>query len=120
MKKTFFLLVVALLAVAGTQAQAQTEPPADIQALLQKHICLTCHKIDARLVGPAYKDVAKKKYTDEQIVELIYKPKPEHWPGYPAMAPMTQVPKEDALKIAKYINSLGGGAAKAKGGKKKA
>lgn len=117
MKKTFFFLAVALLAVAG-RANAQTEPPAEIQALLQKHICLTCHKVDQRLVGPAYKDVAKKKYTPEQIVELIYKPKPEHWPGYPAMAPMTQVPKDDALKIAKWINSLNGPAAK--GGKKKA
>ncbi len=119
MNKTFFFLAVALLAVAGTAAQAQTEPPADIQPLLQKHICLTCHKVDQRLVGPAYKDVAKKKYTDEQIVELIYKPKPEHWPGYPAMAPMTAVPKEDALKIAGWINSLGGGA-KGKATKKKA
>lgn len=117
MKKTLFFLAVALLAAAGS-ANAQTEPPADVQALLQKHICLTCHKVDTRLVGPAYKDVAKKKYTPEKIVELIYKPQPANWPGYPAMAPMTQVPKEDALKIAKWINSLGGPAAK--GGKKKA
>lgn len=117
MKKTLFFLAVALLAVAG-RANAQTEPPAEIQALLQKHICLTCHKVDQRLVGPAYKDVAKKKYTPEKIVELIYKPQPANWPGYPAMAPMTQVPKEDALKIAKWINSLNGPAAK--GGKKKA
>lgn len=116
MKKTFFLLAAALVTAAG-QAQAQTEPPAEINALLQKHICLTCHKVDARLVGPAYKDVAKKNYTPDQIVELIYKPKPEHWPGYPAMAPMTQVPKDDALKIAKWITSLNGGG-KGKGKKK--
>jgi len=119
MNKTLSFLAVVLLALAGTAAQAQTEPPAEIQALLQKHICLTCHKVDQRLIGPAYKDVAKKKYTNEKIVELIYKPVPANWPGYPAMAPMTAVPKEDALKIAGWINSLGGGA-KAKATKKKA
>ena len=29
-------------------------------ALLQKYICLTCHAIDRKIVGPAYVDVAKK------------------------------------------------------------
>ncbi|MCY7350343.1 MAG: cytochrome C [Cytophagaceae bacterium] len=120
MKKTFFqVAVAALLTVAGTQANAQAgkpapEPPAEIQALLQKHICLTCHKVNVRVVGPAYKDVAKKKYTDERIVQLIYKPEPANWPGYTAMIAMTNVPKEDAMKIAKWINSLGGSAAKGK------
>lgn len=114
-------LVAAIVLGTSTNssAQAKTEPPAEVKALLEKHICLTCHKVNERLVGPAYTEVAKKKkYKPEQIVDLIYKPKPENWPGYPAMAPMTQVPKEDALKIAKWIVSLNGGAAKA--GKKKA
>lgn len=126
MKKTFFqVAVAALLTVAGTQAKAQAaqagknEPPAEIQALLQKHICLTCHKVDQRVVGPAYTDVAKKKYTDDKIVQLIYKPEPANWPGYPAMVAMTNVPKEDAQKIAKWINSLAGGAAKGKAPVKK-
>lgn len=29
-------------------------------ALLQKYICLTCHAVDRKIVGPAYADVAKK------------------------------------------------------------
>ena len=29
-------------------------------ALLQKYICLTCHAVDRKIVGPAYVDVAKK------------------------------------------------------------
>ena len=51
-------------------------------------------------------DVAKRNYTNDQIVDLIYNPKPEHWPGYTEMAAMPQVPKADALKIAAWINSL--------------
>ncbi|GAA4445820.1 hypothetical protein GCM10023189_00180 [Nibrella saemangeumensis] len=114
MKKTLgTLLATALLAVLSFSAKAQTKVPDDINALLSKHTCLACHNADTRLVGPAYKDVAKKKYTNQQIVDLIYNPKPEHWPGYPPMAPMKQVPKEDALKIAGWINSLAGGPAKA-------
>ncbi|GAB3934007.1 c-type cytochrome [Larkinella terrae] len=114
MKKTFgMLLAVALTAViSASNAQAQTVIPEDVKALLQKNICLACHNPDTRLVGPPYKEVAKKKYTDAQIVELIYDPKPEHWPGYPPMAALKNVPKDEALKIAAWINSLDGGAKK--------
>lgn len=111
MKKTLgTLLAAGALAVLSFSAKAQTKVPDDVNAMLTKYTCLACHNPDNRLVGPAYKDVAKKKYTNAQIVELIYEPKPEHWPGYPPMAPMKQVPKEDALKIASWINSLAGGA----------
>lgn len=108
MKKNIGLLCATMVAIAmgATTANAQVKVPEDITALMNKYTCSACHRVDARLVGPAYTDVAKKKYTDEKIVELIYKPQPEHWPGYPPMAPMTQVPKDDALKLAKYINSL--------------
>ena len=48
----------------------------------------------------------KKKYKPEQIVELIYKPKPENWEGYPPMAALSNVPKDEALIIAKWITTL--------------
>jgi len=38
---------------------------------------------------------------------LIYNPEPKNWPGYATeMPPMPQVPREDAKKIAAWINSL--------------
>ncbi|GHB80393.1 c-type cytochrome [Persicitalea jodogahamensis] len=101
----FFGAAFALVTSIDT-ANAQVKVPENITALMNKYTCSACHRVDARLVGPAYTDVSKKKYTDAKIVELIYKPVPENWPGYPPMAPMTQVPKEDALVLAKYINSL--------------
>ena len=80
---------------------------ATIKPLLQKHTCLACHAEDKKVVGPAFKDVAKRKYSNEKIVQLIYNPKPENWPDFATpMAPMPQVPKKDALIIAAYINSL--------------
>ncbi|WP_373515107.1 hypothetical protein [Persicitalea sp.] len=88
------------------EAPAQKPVPADIAALLNKNTCSACHKPYDRLVGPAYSEVAKKKYSIAKIVELVYKPQPENWPGYPPMAPMTQVPKEEVEKLGKWINSL--------------
>ena len=105
MKKVLLSLSIATLTVLG--AKAQTKIPPKMQKLLQKNTCLACHNPDKRLVGPSYVDVMqKKKYKPEEIVELIYKPKPSNWPGYPAMAALPQVPKEEALEIAKWIVSL--------------
>lgn len=113
MKKAFgFLLATAGLLSASFSAQAQDNIPDDMKALMTKYTCIACHRVDVRLVGPAYKDVAKRNYSNDQIVELIYNPKPVNWPGYIAMAPMKQVPKEDALKLATWINTLDGAPAK--------
>ncbi len=112
MKKSFgFLLATVALTVVsfGVNAQAPTaDIPAEMNALMSKYTCIACHRPNQRLVGPAYTDVAKKNYTNEKIVELIYNPVPANWPGYPPMAAMKQVPKEDALKLAVWINSLDG------------
>ncbi|GHB56255.1 c-type cytochrome [Persicitalea jodogahamensis] len=88
------------------EAPKQKPVPADIAALLNKNTCSACHKPYERLVGPAYSEVAKKKYPISKIVELVYKPQPENWPGYPPMAPMTQVPKDEVEKLGRWINSL--------------
>ena len=80
--------------------------PADVSALLNKHACLACHQPYDKVIGPAYAEVSKKKYSADQIVELVHSPKPEHWPGYPPMAPMAHVPKGDIVVIANWINSL--------------
>ncbi|MFZ4797212.1 MAG: c-type cytochrome [Bacteroidia bacterium] len=81
--------------------------PADINELLTKNTCLTCHNANEKVVGPAYVEVAKRNYTAEQIVELIYKPKPSNWPDYQTpMVGLPNVPKEEALKIANWIISL--------------
>ncbi|PHN06278.1 DUF7133 domain-containing protein [Flavilitoribacter nigricans] len=79
----------------------------EVRPLLEKNTCFACHKVDSKQVGPAYKEIAKRKYSPERIVELIYNPEPANWPGYATpMAPMPQVPRAEALKIANWINSL--------------
>ena len=80
---------------------------AEIEPLLKKNTCTACHQQNKRQVGPAFADVSKRKYSDEKIIELIYTPQPKNWPEYATpMAAMPQVPKDEALKIARWINSL--------------
>ena len=69
--------------------------------------CVACHHKDKRVIGPSFTEIAKRNYNNEKIVELIYNPQPKNWPEYATpMAPMPHVPKEEALKIAGWINSL--------------
>jgi cytochrome c551/c552 len=81
----------------------------EIEPLLVKNTCTACHQVNKRQVGPAFADIAKRKYSNERIVALIYKPEPKNWPEHETpMAAMPQVPKDDAMKIAVWINSLQG------------
>lgn len=79
----------------------------EVIALLNKHTCVACHKKNERAVGPAYSEVAKRKYSVNRIVQLVHKPEPQNWPDFSTpMAPMPHVPKKDIEKIAVWINSL--------------
>lgn len=90
---------------SDTKKSIVTEEEA--MALLKKHTCLACHSKEKKIVGPSYRDIAKRKYTDKQILDLVYHPKPQNWPDYATeMAPMSHVPAKDVLKIASWINSL--------------
>ena len=80
---------------------------AEVKPLLAKYTCNACHAADKKQVGPAFKDVAKRHYSVDKIISLIYNPQPQNWPGYATeMPPMPQVPKSDARKIAAWVNSL--------------
>ena len=80
---------------------------AEIEPLLVKNTCTACHNVTKRQVGPAFVDVARRNYSVDRIVELIYNPEPKNWPEYATpMAPMPQVPKAEARKIATWITGL--------------
>ncbi|WP_295128343.1 c-type cytochrome [uncultured Chitinophaga sp.] len=80
------------------------------ETLIASKDCLTCHKVDLKLVGPAYIDVAKKyPATEENIAMLadkIIKGGTGNWGEVP-MTPHPDVPLEDAKEMAKYILSTG-------------
>ena len=47
------LTTIALIAFASTSAWANAD-------LAKNNNCMACHAVDKKIVGPAYKDVAKK------------------------------------------------------------
>lgn len=90
-----------------TAKTAKAPTYAEIEPLLVKNTCTACHQTTKRQVGPAYVDIARRKYSNERILELIYNPEPKNWPEHETpMPPMPQVPRDEALKIAAWINSL--------------
>lgn len=97
-------------AAAAKKTPAAAKPAVDkkeVMALLQKHTCTACHKERERAVGPAYSEIAKRKYSVNKIVQLVHTPQPQNWPDFSTpMAPMTHVPKKDIEKIAAWINTL--------------
>lgn len=92
----------------AVNSKKQLVTEAQAMALLKKHTCLACHAKDKKVIGPSYEDIAKRKYSDQQILALVYKPNPQNWPDYATeMAPMSHIPANDVLKIASWINGLG-------------
>ena len=69
-------------------------------------LCLTCHKIDEKLTGPAYRDVANKyENTDanvKMLAEKVVKGGVGVW-GEVIMPPNSNVTLEEAETIVKYI-----------------
>lgn len=43
------------------------------EALAKASGCLVCHSVDKKVVGPAYKDVAKKYRSDKTAVDKLVK-----------------------------------------------
>lgn len=95
------------VAMKTSPAKPSVPTFAEIEPLLTRNTCIACHQVNKKQVGPAYRAIAKRNYSVDRIVELIYSPEPANWPDYATpMAPMPQVPKADATKIARWIQSL--------------
>ena len=75
--------------------------------LIAKSDCLTCHKVDEKLTGPSYRDVANKYASQApgiipQLADKIIKGGTGVW-GQVPMLPHPTVSKEDAEKMVKYV-----------------
>jgi cytochrome c len=75
--------------------------------LIEKSDCLSCHKVNEKVVGPSYEDVAAK-YTVadlDMLAKTIIKGGSGHWGEIP-MTPHTDLLEADAKEMVKYILSL--------------
>ena len=101
------LFVIALFLVAMASGAAQAD-----QMLAMQSGCLGCHKADAKLVGPAFKDIAAKYAGDpSEIDRLTEKVKAGSTPGETLVwgtvaMPPNQAPPEKIKKVIEWIMTM--------------
>ena len=103
MKKIATISAAALSLCFAVGAQAQ-----DAAKLAQDKACLACHQIDKKLVGPAYKEVAKKYAADKgaeaKLAKKIREGGTGVWGQIP-MPPNAGVNEKEAAILAKWVLS---------------
>ena len=84
---------------------AQCQEPAG-HDLMMKSDCMTCHKVDARLVGPSFQEVAAKYKgqadATDKLADKIIAGGAGNWGQIPMMA-HPALAKEDVKKMVEWI-----------------
>jgi cytochrome c len=95
---------VAMMAAAGIVMAGQAQ--AD-EALAKAKNCMSCHAIDKKLVGPAYKDVAAKYKGDAKAPAMLAEKIKAGGKGVWGQVPMppNNVTPEEATKLANWVLS---------------
>lgn len=100
MKRSLIVLAMAVSVAAPAMAD---------EALAKSKNCMSCHAIDKKLVGPAYKEVAKKyagqKDAAATLVTHIMKGSKGVWGPVP-MPANPQVNDAEAKKLVDWVLSL--------------
>ena len=86
-----------------------TSPPAATRgaptALLAKHACTACHSVDSKLIGPSFREVAKRYAgradADSQLAAKIKSGGVGQWGQIPM--PSQALPDDDARQISRWI-----------------
>lgn len=96
----------AMGASSGAKAEAAATSPSE---LAKRSACMACHGVDSRVVGPAFRDVAKKYAGDAaaaaRLAAKIRSGGTGAWGDVP-MPAQPQVSEADALALARWV--LGG------------
>ncbi len=87
---------------------AQTTAMVDAEALAKAKGCYACHAVDAKKVGPSYKDVAKKYAGKADAVDYLAGKIKNGGVGVWGNVPMPaqNVTDEEAKKLAEWVLSL--------------
>ncbi|MBG7622004.1 c-type cytochrome [Herbaspirillum sp. AP02] len=101
-----YLLLIATL-VAGSAISA--EALANAQLAKSKN-CMACHSVDAKIVGPAFKDVAKKyagqKDAEAKLTQKVLNGGSGTWGAVAMPANKGQVSEAEARELVKWVLSL--------------
>ena len=102
-------MMMKLMMTAAAAALLLSGAASANQALAQKNACLSCHGVDKKIVGPAFKEVAKKyagdKGAHDQLAAKVKAGGKGVWGEIP-MPPNPGVKTEDVSKIIDWVLSL--------------
>jgi cytochrome c len=97
--------IAVVAVILSGQAQAKVDMAAG-QALAQKSGCMACHKVEGKLVGPGFKEVAAKykgnKTAEDMLVAKVTKGGSGTW-GTMAMPPNPKVAPADMKKLVEWV-----------------
>ena len=102
MKLSLALIATALAAAASLPAFANED-------LAKKKNCMACHAIDKKLVGPSYKDVAKKYAGQKDAVDKLAAKVTKGGSGVWGAVPMPanpQVSEAEAKQLVQWVLGL--------------
>ncbi|MEN3033711.1 MAG: c-type cytochrome [Aquificaceae bacterium] len=93
-------LALGILIIAGVSLANQQ--------LAQQKGCMACHANDAKKVGPAYKEIAKKYATRQDAVDYLAQKIKQGGRGVWGQVPMPpqNVSDQEAKQLAQWIMSL--------------
>ncbi len=95
--------------IATALALSASAPAWADQALAQSKNCMACHSVDKKVVGPAFKDIAKKFGSQagaaDMLAQKIMKGSSGVWGPVP-MPANTQVSEAEAKTLANWVLSL--------------
>ena len=99
-----------LIALAASLVFAGNAFAEDGAALAKKSNCTTCHAVDKKMVGPAFKDIAAK-YQNEKDAQATLERKVRSggsgsWGKMPMPATAKSVSDEDIKSIVQWVLSL--------------
>ena len=82
----------AVLSATATGAKGKLAAAGKAESLMRKSDCFTCHSLKRKVVGPAYRDVAKKYKGDKGAVAMLVKKVKEGGAGNWGQVPMAGHP----------------------------
>lgn len=100
--KTTLMIAASVMMLASGSALANAD-------LAKSKNCMSCHSVDAKILGPSFKDVAKKyagdKTAEGKLVTKVIKGGSGVWGAIP-MPANAQVNEAEAKTLVKWILSV--------------
>ena len=106
--KTTLTVCTVMLGLAFSAASSAAVDKDKAAQLATKYNCQACHAVDKKVVGPAYKEIAKK-YAGDQSAEAKLEHKVKNggsgvWGAVPM--PPNNVPDADVKTLVEWVLSL--------------